>query len=699
MPPSARVVRRRRRRAAASVLLVALLSGVPALRAQQPAAVAPASHKLLTLSDLFSERAIADAALSPSGRYLASVLRRAKDDAILLTDLQSGERKILLALGHDAVGKRLDTHMIGIWWKTEDRLLFRLRIWPDPETRLRAGSSTVYKLGDRLFGINRDGTQLVRMLGENDNSALEGALNLGDIASILPKDPDHILMHVDGFDGRSLFRVNVHTGAGEQKERPSNRTVGWWLDVDGKAVVRVEIANGSLRFFRREADDKWKKYYSIRLREMREQPDYDPIGPSDLPGRYYVIARPPGRDRRGVYLYDIEKEEFGEPVIEHALYDLESAQISRDGKRVLRHCYVAHVRICEFADPRLNAHMKGIRKFFDENANVYVTDSSQDVQTILLYVEGPSQTPAYYYYRVAAARIEHVGDERPALAERTLPTAKIVNWKASDGRELSGYLTLPPAHPDQKGLPLLLYPHGGPEMRDHLVFDPWVQFFAARGYAVFQPNYRGSDGFGRAFAESGYGEWGRRMQDDLNEGVDALVVRGDVDPRRVCIVGASYGGYAALAGVALTPERYRCAVSVAGISDLDDFITFRKRSWGRDSDGYLYWLKAIGDPETDAARLREFSPAKLAARIKVPVLLIHGEVDGVVPIAQSAAMKKALDKAGRKTELIRLKDEGHSYWEPENELLALNSIDAFLWEHLGPGAGAPSAPEARKSKK
>ncbi len=252
--------------------------------------------------------------------------------------------------------------------------------------------------------------------------------------------------------------------------------------------------------------------------------------------------------------------------------------------------------------------------------------------------------------------------ERQALLTTTRPRATVINYKARDGKELTGYLTAPAAADPKAKLPLVLMPHGGPEMRDSLSFNPWVQYLVARGYAVFQPNFRGSAGFGRAFAESGYGEWGRKMQDDLTDAVKTLVDQGPVDPARMCIVGASYGGYAALAGAALTPDLYKCAVSIAGISDLEDFIGWRKRNWGSDSEGYTYWLKAIGDPDKDEARLREVSPLAQAGRIKIPLLLIHGNEDFIVPIAQSKAMKKALDKTGRKTELITLKDEGHSYW-------------------------------------
>ena len=221
-------------------------------------------------------------------------------------------------------------------------------------------------------------------------------------------------------------------------------------------------------------------------------------------------------------------------------------------------------------------------------------------------------------------------------------------------------------------------------------FDPWVQYLAARGYAVFQPNFRGSDGFGKAFAESGYGEWGRKMQDDLSDGVKALVDQGIVDPARVCIVGASYGGYAALAGAALTPDLYKCAVSIAGIS--------RSRRLHRLAQ------EATGAPTRRATRtgsrrsailtrtkrdLREVSPLAQSTRIKIPILLIHGDADDIVPYRavesheEGARQVRAQDRAAS-----RCKDEGHSDWSRrQSRSWRMTAVGQFLWQNLGPGFG------------
>jgi dipeptidyl aminopeptidase/acylaminoacyl peptidase len=682
-------------------MLLALTSQAVLAQTTAPAPPAtPAPTRPVSLNDLYSELNIVDTAISPSGRYLAIIVRRPTDDTLAVLDLQTNEKKAIQRSKPTDAGKKLVMHISTVYWKSDERLLFRVSVRPEEDTLLSpAASSKIARLGDRLFAVNRDGSKLVAMLGDNRNAALEGAFDLGAIRSFLPHDPSHILMELDGFNGRSLFKVDLETGRGEQMERPSESVIGWWLDVDGVPVVRITAHNGTIRLFRKDAEGKWKKFATMRVKEMKERPDFDPVGPSDQPGKYYVLAVPPGKDRVGLYLYDVDKELFGEPVIENPNYDLSSARVSRDGKTVISHCYYAHVRVCSFADSKIDAHMKGLRKYFEESANLYTWDTSEDGKSILLYVEGPRDPPAYYYYQVEKRNIELIGVERRALMETARPQATVINYLARDGKKLSGYLTLPADAKTQAKLPLVLMPHGGPEARDSMEFNPWIQYLVARGYAIFQPNFRGSDGFGRSFAESGYGEWGRKMQDDLSDGVKSLAELGWVDPARVCIVGASYGGYAALAGAALTPDMYKCAVSIAGISDLDDFIGWRKRNWGSDSEGYTYWLKAIGDPAKDEQRLREVSPLAQADKIKIPVLLIHGVDDYVVPIAQSKAMKKALDKSGKKTELISLEQEGHSYWSADNEILTMNAIDNFLWQHLGPGLGITAAPTARVKSK
>jgi dipeptidyl aminopeptidase/acylaminoacyl peptidase len=645
-----------------------------------------------TLDDLLAEDGVADVAVSPSGRYLAIVVRKGITDRLAVMDLQTGEHQVITTVGRKDVGQRFDARMSTAYWKTDERLLFRLEILPAEGVEwkdLRFGGFR--RLGTRLFAIDRNGKNRIRMLGENNNFALDLAFDLGTIRSMLPRDPEHILMVTDGEIGRSLFKVNVITGQGEVVERPNKSAWDWWLDLDGRAIVRVEASLGTLRFFRRQSNGDWKQFYSVRRRELeKERVEYDWLGASDDPNKMYVLSRPPGAQRFAIYLYDLANESFGKPVAEHPQYDIFAGTISRDGTKVLRYCYIAHVRICESADPKVNAHMKGVRKFFKDSANVYVVDSAQDNQTLLLYVEGPSDAPAYYEYRLSQKQIEFIGNENTALEEKRMPSATLLEYSARDGKKVHGYLTRPPGGETATQLPLIVMPHGGPESRDFLAFDIFVQTLAARGYAVFQPNFRGSEGFGLEYIESGYGRWGREMQDDITDGVKELIERGVADPKRICIVGASYGGYAALAGATLTPELYRCVVSIAGVTDLAASLRSDRNRYGAKSETYEYWVRQIGDPERDAERIAAVSPLQLVARVQAPILLVHGEDDDVVPFSQSEVLKKALDKSGRRTELIVLEDEGHSGWKRANLRKVLHAMQTFVSARIGPGYGNPT---------
>jgi len=679
-------------RIAIAVSAASLVSSALAGPAQSNAGAA-----VLTLDDLFSEDGIPDMAVSPSGRFVAAVVRHADADLLMVYDLSTDERKPLTRLSRSDIGPQFEARVESVLWKTDERLIFRVSIVPAegvPWRRLMNGGYR--KLGARLYAIGRDGQGLVRLLAPNKERELTLAFDLGAIRSLLPRDPAHILMLVDGLDGRSLFQVDVTTGSGEVVESARPTVINWWLDLDGTPVVEVRLVNSSIRFYRHEGSNAWKQFYSVRLRDLDDLPEYEPLGPSDQPGKYYVLARPEGAQRRGVYLYDLTSEQFGAPIAENPTYDVFAAEISRDGKRVQYYCYLAHVRVCEASDPKLSAHMKALREFFDDSANVYVTDSSQDSRTLLLYVEGPSDESAWYEYRLSTASIQRLGVVQEVLAKKRLPTAAVIDYEARDGMRLTGYLTRPPGAEAATHLPLVVMPHGGPEIRDHLTFDRFVQFLAARGYAVFQPNFRGSAGFGRDYVERGYGEWGRKMQDDVTDGVRLLVAQGVVDPARTCIVGGSFGGYAALAGAAFTPELYRCAVSISGITDLAQFLKWQRGRVGSSSEIYEYWVKQIGDPRRDAARIAETSPALHVDRIVAPILLIHGDQDDRVPYEQSKRMKKLLDRSGRPTELVTLEDEGHDGWSEETVRHVLTAVEGFVRGALGPGfdVARPAAPPA-----
>ena len=276
---------------------------------------------------------------------------------------------------------------------------------------------------------------------------------------------------------------------------------------------------------------------------------------------------------------------------------------------------------------------------------------------MIIYVSGPREPGEYHLFDGETGLIEPLFSTRPRLPQDALADVEIIRYPARDGMQITGYLTNPigGAGPTT---PLVVLPHGGPETRDVYGFDLLAQYFAAQGYAVFQPNFRGSSGYGGAFARAGYREWGQAMQDDITDGVNALIEQARAARDRICIVGFSYGGYAALMGGATTPDLYQCVVAGAAVTDLPRFID----NWRDiDEDAFAYWSEAIGDPNTEVERLFNTSPVNLADRIQVPVLLLHGGADDVVPVTHSRMMANALEAAGAVYHYEEYRGGGHHF--------------------------------------
>jgi dipeptidyl aminopeptidase/acylaminoacyl peptidase len=305
---------------------------------------------------------------------------------------------------------------------------------------------------------------------------------------------------------------------------------------------------------------------------------------------------------------------------------------------------------------------------------------SNDRKTIIVLTDSPTEGPAYALVDLGQKKASYLGQEYAGLLPEHLSPVTPVRFKARDGLDLTGYLTTPAG--GGKNLPLVVFPHGGPASRDEPGFDWWAQAMASRGYAVLQVNFRGSAGFGWQHLSSGFGQWGRLMQTDLSDGVAHLASTGAIDPKRVCIVGASYGGYAALAGAAFDRDVYRCAASVAGVSDLR-----RMLDWSADRGGVAtrrYWSRFMGAKNSGDPVLAAYSPALHVDKVKAPVLLVHGRDDTVVPLEQSRIMADALQRAGKPVELLVQDGEDHWLSQGPTRLATLKAVVAFLEKHNPP---------------
>lgn len=315
------------------------------------------------------------------------------------------------------------------------------------------------------------------------------------------------------------------------------------------------------------------------------------------------------------------------------------------------------------AFPGLLVHIKGWNAGFDR---------------LLVMTEGAGDPQTWWRVDIRTGKARELGTSYPMDGADVGPM-RMVRYKAADGLEIAGVLTLPPGR-DPKNLPVVILPHGGPSSRDYPGFDWWAQAFASRGYAVLQPNFRGSTGYGVAFRRAGNREWGRKMQSDISDGLADLSTQGIVDPTRACIVGASYGGYAALAGVTLQQGLYRCAVAVAGVSDVAKMAITDIRESGFDRT-----MKAALAQEVGAkSDLRAISPVTFAARADAPVLLIHGKDDLVVPFEQSRMMEAALQAAGKPVELLALPGEDHWLSRNATRLTMLEASVGFVMKHNPP---------------
>ena len=377
------------------------------------------------------------------------------------------------------------------------------------------------------------------------------------------------------------------------------------------------------------------------------------------------------------------------PVFDEPSLEVEGTMNDRADGKVLAVSLGGQHQTVRWLEPEAERRAKALTKSFGGRWVTFVGRSA-DNQKVVVLVEDGMHPPIHYLVDYSAKKADIINEAYPLLGGVKLGTVRGFDYEARDKYALTGYLTLPP-DALEKNLPLVVMPHGGPEARDDETrFDWLAQFLASRGYAVLQPQFRGSTGHGKAHADAGRHQWGLRMQDDVTDGVRALIARGIVDAKRVCIVGWNYGGYAALAGAAFTPEMYACAASIGGISDLPVLLSTIKHDQSRAVNEFEYWRDHIGLP-LDAQVIAK-SPARAAMDVRAPVLLLHGTDDTVVPIAQSRLMASALRRARKPVEFIELTGEDH--WmktSSTSRIRTLTELEQFLWKYIGNPPAAAAA--------
>ncbi|MBC9033326.1 S9 family peptidase [Sphingomonas sp. JC676] len=470
-----------------------------------------------------------------------------------------------------------------------------------------------------------------------------------------------------------VYRVDLATGKSSRVVDAREDVWNWYADPSG--VVRAGIA---IR------DDKWWVYYrdgakgTFARTKRRDFDDndahidtFEPVVGSDK--GLAVAAGDSGRF--GLYRYDFKNDQLGEKIYENPVVDITDYDVASDGT-VRGIFYDDDKPEVTWLDPEMKKLQAKLDRAVPGHLNRIVS-SSRDKMRLLVWSGSAEDPGVYYLYDRTTNHMDLFAEPFPGLGGKRLAPMEPVRYKARDGLELRAYLTLPPGR-DPAKLPLIVMPHGGPFARDSWGYDPWVQYLASKGYAVLQPNYRGSTGFGRAFVEKGNGQFGRGMQDDVDDGVKWLAERGTVDAKRVCIMGASYGGYAAMLAAERNPEIYRCAISFAGISDVASQLRYDRKSFSA-TRYFRNWRDRVrGDKSFE---LDTISPIKQAAQMTVPILIAHGEDDDNVPLYQSRRLHEALMKLKRPHEYVTYPNEGHGFSDPVHATDFLTRVGKFLDAH------------------
>jgi dipeptidyl aminopeptidase/acylaminoacyl peptidase len=609
-------------------------------------------------------------AISPDGKLLAIDFVKGEDRAIVVQDLAA--RKILTGV---KVGQ---TKVRGLEWAGDNHLLIVssafVRTFEDhgalPEDPSEASFAADFNLATHkvspLLGdveLTEDkivGAPAVRMLDGKPVAFATGYFMARQA------DASNVVVHASQL---ALFKIDLDTDRSTMIASNQPEVTGFVVGNDGRPLAEETYDATSTRWaLNLYSDGVWHEAQSGKA--ALERPMINGLG----------------RDPRSVLVTNVEN---GRPVLRELtsggalsdplpgpstgalLRDPDSHTLigvaTLDGDSLSYHFY----------DPSDQAQWDAVVKAFP-GASVQIASVSAGHRQIVVHVDSPTDGPGYVLVDLNTASTTWLGSEYLGLTAGDVSPVQPIAFTAADGLPLTGYLTLPKGR-DPKKLPLVVFPHGGPAARDRPGFDWWAQAMASRGYAVLQVNYRGSEGFGWNFMAAGFGEWGRKMQSDLSDGVSYLAAQGTIDPTRVCIVGASYGGYAALAGATLQTGVYRCAVDVSGPADLSKLI-----AWGKARGGFQgvaaerYWDRFMGADSLADPRLQAISPADHAAKASIPILIIHGKDDSVVPFEQSQLMADALKQAGKPYDLVVLVHEDHWLSSSDTRLQMLQATMDFL---------------------
>lgn len=637
------------------------------------------------IEQFFANPQLDDAALSPSGRYLAALSGAAgRRDMLAVIDLQNNAIKVVAGYN--------DADVLDFEWVNDERLLFNV-------TDKQVGPGGRFSASG-LYGVDRDGGNLRQLAARHSDRgvvSVDGRLKkrmlpwhtamLGQRGA---QDSDWTYVRSANFDDNGnlrsidLLHLNTRTAETRTVQRPGP-VRAWMLDAAGQPRLASSTEGDTTRIhYLDPASGKWRVIASFNA-YLGGADAFAPLGFSGDGALYVTALR--GKDTESLYRFDVAAGKIDpEPIVVTEGYDFNGGLTTRGGK-LLGVTLLTDARASVWFDPHMAALQKKVDALLPGTINLLSLATRDDAPWVLVRAYSDRQPLSWVLYNVQNGSLNKVGDTYPGIDPRRMGLQEPVKYKARDGRDIPGLLTLPAG--GGKNLPLVMLVHGGPYVRgSSWGWNADSQFLASRGYAVLEPSFRGSTGFGQAHFQAGWKQWGLAMQDDIADGARWAIAQGHADPKRICIMGASYGGYAALMGLVRDPELYRCGVNWVGVTDIN---LLYDGHWSFSSDLGEDWKKygmptLIGDQVKDAAQLKATSPIEQAARITQPVLLAYGGVDRRVPMYHGTKFRDTIKRTNKQVEWIAYQEEGHGWSLPQNRVDFWGRVEKFLDKHIGKNA-------------
>jgi dipeptidyl aminopeptidase/acylaminoacyl peptidase len=625
----------------------------------------------------FGPPVLAGAVLSPDGTKVAMRVAARDGGRIRLAVLD------LKTMTSAAIAAITDSDIEQLDWVGDGQLVF--------DTSQQLVEYGRADFGRGLFAVDVRGESLRELVSTRGQPAdgvprtlLHWAYELRPLAArpggdeVLVVRPEE--MSAERIGHYSLRWLDVTRRTSREVEIPTD-SEAWAFDARGRlraAVVRRGLQQ-SLQW--RQDDGSWKPLHRW---ERHDGQGWTPLY-VDSEDRLYVVA--PHQGRMALFLCDARAGRLSDkPLASHPQFDVDPQLLVRQG-RVVGLRYTIDAEVTQWLDPRLQALQAEVDKRLPDTVNRLGLPQHGESTWVLVEAFSDRQPYRAFAHDTATKRMVRLGDSRPGIDPRRMGSTDLHWITARDGRSLPVWVTMPPGARPKQPLPAIVWVHGGPWARGmHWHWHPEVQFLASRGYVVLQPEFRGSRGFGQEHFRAGWKQWGQAMQADLADAARWAVAQSIADPQRIGLLGASYGGYATLMGLAQEPQLFRAGVAWVAVSDLDMMYGLRWSDFTQETRA-LDLPRLMGDRVADAAMLRANSPVHLAGRITNPLLLAHGAWDVRVPLDHAEALRKALAPHNSRLEWVVYDNEGHGWRRPENLTSFWQRVERFLTRHLASPAG------------